>query len=324
MKAVIYTHYGRPDVLQLKEIDKPQPEDNEVLIRVHATTVNRTDNATTKAIPFFARPITGWFKPKKQTPGTEFSGEVEAIGKDVSSLKVGDRVFGFNDLGSRAQAEYLTISAEYATTIPEGISYKQAAASSEGAHYAHTFLKKVDIQPGQDILVYGASGGIGSAAVQLLKTRDVNVTAVCGTRNVELMKSIGADHVIDYTRQDFTKGEKKYHHIFDAVGKVSFFKCWRVLLPGGVYISSDLGFMGQNLFLPLITPLIKPLIGNKKAVFPLPTDIPGSLALIKRLMAEGRFTPIIDREFPLENIVEAYRYVEKEHKTGNVVVNILP
>ncbi len=322
MKAIVYTQYGPPDVLQLKELDKPVPKDNEILVKVHATTVNRTDNAMVKAIPIFARIVTGLFKPRKQTPGTEFAGEVEAIGEEVSSLKIGDRVFGFDDLGSRSQAQYLTIREDRALAIPANTGYEQAAASSEGAHYAYNFINKVKIKQGQDVLVYGASGAIGSALVQLLKYFGVNVTAVCGTRNVELTKSLGADKVFDYTRDDFTKDAQKYNYVFDAVGKVSFFKCRHLLKPDGVYISSDLGYMAQNIFLPVITPIIRPLIGNKKTIFPFPTDIHGTLSLLKKLMEEGRFKAVIDRKFPLEHIVEAYRYVEQGHKTGNVVITV--
>ena len=193
MKAVVYMRYGPPEVLQLKDIEKPVPKPNEVLVKVHAATVNRTDNATVKAIPFFARLVTGLLKPKRTTPGTEFAGEVEAIGSAVTTLRVGDRVFGFDDQGSRAQAEYLAIREDFAAVIPDDISFEQAAASSEGAHYARNFINKVNIKPGQTILVYGASGAIGSAMVQLLKALGVKVTAVCGTRNIKLVKSLGAE-----------------------------------------------------------------------------------------------------------------------------------
>jgi NADPH:quinone reductase-like Zn-dependent oxidoreductase len=324
VKAAIYEKYGPPDVLQLKEVEKPTPRDNEILVKVHATTVNRTDNATIKAIPFFARLVTGLFKPKKQTPGTEFAGEIEAVGKNVSSLRVGDKVFGFDDQGSGSHAQYLTISEDRAITIPKNITYEQAAASNEGAHYAYNFINKVNLKKGQNVLVNGATGAIGSAAVQLLKYFDVNVTAVCDTKNIELVKSLGANKVIDYTKEDFTKTDQKYNFVFDTVGKSSFFKCKQLLQPGGVYISSDLGYMAQNVFLPLITPIIKPLIGNKKTVFPIPTDIRGSLLLIKKLIESGKFKAVIDRKYPLEQIVEAYRYVEKGQKTGNVVITVEP
>lgn len=318
MKAIVYTKYGSPDVLQLKEVEKPVPQDYEVLIRVHATTVNRTDCATIRAIPFFMRIITGLFKPKKQIPGTEFAGEIEAVGKNVSSLKAGDKVFGFDDQGSGSHAQYMTIKEDNVIIIPDNISYKQAAASSEGAHYAYNFIKKVDLKKGQNVLVNGATGAIGSAAVQLLKYFNVNVTAVCDTKNIELVKSLGANKVIDYTKGDFTKDKQKYDFVFDTVGKSSYFKCKHLLQPGGVYISSDLGYMAQNIFLPLITPMI----GNKKTIFPTPTDIRGSILLIKSLIEQDKFKAVIDRELPLEQIVEAYKYVEKGQKTGNVVITV--
>jgi len=322
MKAIVYQKYGSPDVLELKEVEKPTSKDNEVLIRIHATTVNRTDYATIRAIPFFLRLVTGLFKPKKQIPGTEFAGKIEGIGKNVSSLKTGDRVFGFDDQGSESHAQYMTISEDKAITIPENITYEQAAASTEGAHYAYNFINKVNIKKGQKVLVNGATGAIGSAAVQLLKYFDVNVTAVCATKNIELVKSLGASKVIDYTKEDFTKDDQKYNFVFDAVGKSSFFKCKKLLQPGGVYISSDLGYMAQNIFLPLITPIIKPMIGNKKTVSPISVDIRGSILLIKKLMEQGKFKAVIDRILPLEDIIEAYRYVLKGHKTGNVVITI--
>ena len=322
MKAIVYTHYGSPDVLQLREVEKPVPGDNEVLVKVVATTVNRTDCATIRAIPFFLRIITGLFKPKKQIPGTEFSGTIEAIGENILSLKVGDRVFGFEDQGAKSHAQYLTISEDKAVTIPENITYEQAAASSEGAHYAYNFINKVDLERGQDVLVNGATGAIGSAAVQLLKYFGANVTAVCATKNVELVKSLGADKVIDYLKEDFTKDDQKYNFVFDAVGKSSFFKCRHLLEPGGVYISSDLGYLSQNIFLPLITPIIKPLIEHKKTIFPTPVNIRESLLLVKKLIEQGKFRAVIDSELPLEHIVEAYKYVEKGKKTGNVVITL--
>jgi NADPH:quinone reductase-like Zn-dependent oxidoreductase len=323
MKAIVYTKYGPPDVLQLKEIAKPIPKDNEVLIKIHATTVNRTDCATIRAKPFFMRIVTGLFKPKKQIPGTEFAGEIEAVGKSVSSLKVADKVFGFDDQGSGSQAQYMTISQDNGlTTIPRDTTFEQAAASTEGAHYAYNFIKKVNLKSGQKVLVNGATGAIGSAAVQLLKYLGLKVTAVCNTKNIELVKSLGADKVIDYTKEDFTKDEEKYNFIFDTVGKSSFFKCKPLLQSGGIYISSDLGYMAQNVFLSLIAPIIKPMIGNKKTIFPVPTDIKGSVLLIKKLIEEGKFKAVIDRKYPLEQIVEAYKYVEAGHKTGNVVITV--
>jgi NADPH:quinone reductase-like Zn-dependent oxidoreductase len=322
MKAIVYTKYGSPDVLQIREVDKPTPSDNELLIKVHATTVNRTDCATIRAKPFFMRIITGLFKPKKQIPGSEFAGEVEAVGKSVASFKAGDMVFGFDDEGAMSQAQYLTITEDKLAIIPENISYEQAAASSEGAHYAYNFINKVDLKKGQSVLVNGATGAIGSAAVQLLKFYDVNVTAVCATKNVELVKSLGADKVIDYTTQDFTQDEQQYHYVLDTVGKSSIFKCQKLLRPGGVYISSDLGFLAQNMYLPFITPFIKSILGDKKTAFPYPSNIKRTLLLIRKLMEKEKFAAVIDRNFTLEQIVDAYKYVEKGHKTGNVVITV--
>jgi len=322
MKAIIYTRYGSPDVLQFKEIEKPTPKDNELLIKIYATTVNRTDCATIRGIPFFARIVTGLLKPQKQTPGSEFAGKIEAIGKGVSSLNVGDRVFGFDDQGSESHAQYMTLKEENVMIIPENISYEEAAASSEGFHYAYNFINKIDLKKGKDVLVNGATGAIGSAAVQLLKYFGVNITAVCSTKNIELVKSLGANKVFDYTKEDFTEDLQRYDFIFDAVGKSSFFKCKHLLQPGGGYASSDLGYMAQNIFLPIITPIIKPMIGNKKTIFPMPTDVRRSLLLIKDLMEKNKFKTVIDRKFSFEKIVEAYKYVEKGQKIGNVVITV--
>jgi NADPH:quinone reductase-like Zn-dependent oxidoreductase len=319
MKAVVCTRYGPPEVLQFKEVEKPVPKDNEVLIKVHAATVNRTDCALLRARPFVVRFITGIFKPKKQIPGTEFAGEIEAVGKNVMSFNIGDRVFGFHDIGSGSHAEYMTISEDKAlTTIPGDMTYGQAAASTEGAHYAYNFIKKVNLKSGQRILVNGATGAIGSAAVQLLNYYGANVTAVCRGKHFELVKSLGANEVIDYTQEDFTEYDRTYSFIFDTVGKSSFAKCKPLLEPGGAYISSELGYMAQNLFFALTTPIL----GNKKVKFPLPMDCRGSILFFKQLIEEGKFKAVIDREYPLEQIVEAYTYVETGQKIGNVVVTL--
>jgi NADPH:quinone reductase-like Zn-dependent oxidoreductase len=319
MKAIVCTKYGPPDVLQLKEVEKPTPKDNEVLVRVNATTVNRTDSAMIRAKPFIMRFFTGLFKPNNQILGTEFAGKIEAVGKDVMSFKVGDKVFGLNDNGLSSHAQYMTILEDKALTIiPENITYEQAAASTEGAHYAFNFINKVTIKSGQKVLVNGASGAIGSAAVQLLKYFGANVDAVCNTKNIKLVRSLGADKVFDYTKEDFTKDDQKYDFVFDTVGKSSFAKCKPLLQPGGIYISSELGYMAQNIFFALVTPVI----GNKKVRFPLPVDCKRSVLFIKKLIEEGKFKAVIDRKYPLEQIVEAYKYVETGQKTGNVVITV--
>ncbi len=325
MKAIVYTQYGSQDVLTLKDIDKPVPKENEILVKVHATTVNRTDCATLTAKPFIMRFFLGLFKPKKPILGTEFAGDIEAVGKTITSFKKGDRVFGFGDYIVGSYARYMVISADRAlTTIPESIPYEQAAASIEGAHYAYNFLNKTVIRNGQKVLVNGATGGIGSAMVQLLKTHKAHVTAVCSTKNIELVKSLGAARVIDYTKVDFTKDTQKYDFVFDAVGKSTFGKCKRLLKPGGVYISSEFGPVMQNLFFSMITAIVGsvPGQGGKKVLFPYPSNIIGSVLYIKNLIEEGKFNPVIDRTYPLEQIADAFEYVLKGQKTGNVVITL--
>lgn len=319
MKAIVCEKYGPPDVLQYMEVDKPVPKENEVLIKVHAATVNRTDCAILRAKPFIMRFFTGLWRPGNPVLGTEFAGEIEAAGKNTSSYQAGERVFGFNDKGVGSHAQYMVFPGDKAlTTIPENISYEQAAASIEGAHYAYNIINKVKIESGQHILVNGATGGIGSAAVQLLKTYGVNITAVCNREHFELVQSLGVTRCIDYTKDDFTKNDQIFDYVFDTVGKSSFAKCKPILKSGGAYISSELGFMSQNIFLALITPFA----GEKKVKFPIPIDIKRSLALIKKLIEEGKYNAVIDRQYPLEKIAEAYSYVEKGQKIGNVVINI--
>jgi NADPH:quinone reductase-like Zn-dependent oxidoreductase len=325
MKAIVYTKYGPPSVLQLKEVERPVPSDNEILVKVRATTVNRTDCANLRAKPFIMRFSMGLFNPKNPILGTEFAGDIEAIGNAVSSFNIGDKVFGFDDSGISSYAEYLVISDDKGlATIPENITYEQAAASIEGAHYAYNFINKVDLKSGNKVLVNGASGGIGSATVQLLKYYDALITAVCNTKNMELVKSLGASRVIDYTKEDFTKDKEKYDFIFDSVGKSSFGKCKLLLKPGGVYISSELGWMAQNLFFALITAIFGSLPGQdrKKVKFPYPPNIRRSVDLIKNLIEKEKFKSVIDRSYPLEQVPEAFVYVEKGQKTGNVVITL--
>lgn len=319
MKAVIHPKYGAPEVLQLKEVKEPVCKDNEVMVKVYAATVNRTDCAMLRAKPFIMRFYTGLFNPKSPVPGTDFAGEIVSLGSKVSSFKIGDRVFGFADMGLGSHAEYMTIREDEALDIiPENINYKQAAASIEGAHYAVNFFNKVELEPGQRVLINGATGAIGSAALQIAKYYGAKVDAVCEGKNRELVKSLGADVIYDYNSEDFTKSNEKYDYIFDAVGKSSFGKCKKILCPGGIYISSELGKNSENIFYSLFTPIF----GNKKVKFPFPTDRPRSVRFIKKLMADGKFEPIIDREYPIEEIIKAFKYVETGQKLGNVVINI--
>lgn len=301
------------------EVEKPSPKENEILVKVQASTVNRTDCGLLRANPFVLRLITGLLKPKRISMGTEFSGNIVDLGKDVKSVKVGDKIFGFDDGGLGSHAEYMIINEDTAfETMPESISYQEAAASLEGAHYAYNFIDKVQIKPNQKALVNGATGAIGSAMVQLLKSYNVNVTATSRTENIELVKSIGADRVIDYTKDDFTESGEKFDFVFDTVGKSSFGKCKPLLSSGGVYISSELGAYLQNPFLALITSIA----GNKKVKFPIPFNIKRSIVFIKKLIEEGKFKSVIDREYALEDIVKAYNYVETGEKIGNVVISI--
>lgn len=317
MRASIHKKYGNPEVLEIREILKPIPKNTEVLVKVKATTVNRTDCAMLTAKPFIMRFLTGLVKPRNPILGTDFAGEIEAVGESVSKFKVGDKVFGFDDTGVSSQARYLTISTTKAiVTIPENIPFEQAAASIEGMHYAYNCINKVNFKAGQKVLVNGATGAIGSAMLQLAIYFGGVVTVVCNTKNVGLMKELGAVKVIDYQKEDFTKTPEKFDYIFDSVGKSTFGKCKPLLLPKGIYISSELGPGAQNLFYALLTPIF----GGKKVVFPFPHNIPASLALVKKMMIEGEFKPIIDRKYPLAQIADAYRYVLTGEKIGNVVI----
>jgi NADPH:quinone reductase-like Zn-dependent oxidoreductase len=326
MRAAVHTSYGPPEVVRIAEVDKPTAKDNQVLVKVHATTVNRTDSGFRAGKPFIVRFITGLIRPKVTVLGNEFAGEVEAVGAGVTSFAAGDRVFGYSGLqhGSRfgAHAEYLAIS-EHASlaTIPANLSYEQAAPSTEGAHYALTMLRTAKIQQGQDVLVYGATGAIGSAAVQLLKSLGAQVTAVCATEHVELVRGLGADRVIDFTVEDFTRDAQRYEVVLDAVGKSSFFRCRRLLKPGGSYLSSDGGPLNQNLVLVLIAPLVG-VVGGRKVLFRVPRDDQEMVRQFKELLETGAFKPVIDRRYRLDQIVEAYRYVETGQKIGNVVISV--
>ena len=319
MKAIIYTQYGPPEVARLAETEKPVPKDNEVLIKINAATVNRTDCGFRSAEYFIVRFFSGLLRPKNKILGNEFAGDVEAIGKNVQSFKPGDRVFGYNDTKFGAHAEYMVMAADDPiTTMPENISYEEAAPITEGAHYALCDIRAAKIKAGQKILINGATGAIGSAAVQIVKYLGAEVTAVCATKNMDLVKSLGADTVIDYTKEDFTKINQTFDVVFDAVGKSSFGKCKRLLKKGGIYMSTELGYMSQNPFLALITPLL----GGKKVLFPLPTIKKEDVVFLKQLVETGSFKPVIDRSYPLEQVVDAYRYVETGQKTGNVVINV--
>lgn len=317
MKAIVHTQYGPPEVARLKEVEKPKPTQNEVLIKIYATTVNRTDCGFRSAEYFISRFFSGLFRPNQQILGCEFAGIVEEIGPEVKEFKIGDSVFGFDDVKFGGHAEYKVIAEDKAvTTIPEGLSFEIAAAIGEGAHYAWCDIRAAKIQKGQNVLINGATGAIGSAAVQLVKYLGARVTAVCDTKNVNLVKSLGADMVIDYKKEDFTQLRETFDVVFDAVGKSSFGKCKRLLKKGGIYMSTELGYMSQNPFLAMITPLM----GGKKVLFPIPVTTKSDIEFLKKLTAEKHFKPVIDSTYKLEEIVAAYRFVETGQKTGNVVI----
>ena len=317
MKAAIRSTYGPPDVISIEEVKTPAPKDHEILVRVHAATVNRTDCGILSGKPLLIQCFTGLGKPNSPTPGTDFAGEVESVGKLVTAFKAGDKVWGFNDNGLASHAQYLRISERAAVLkIPANITYEQAAASAEGAHYAINFINKVKLKVGQKVLVNGATGAIGSAAVQILKYRGIYVVAVCDTKNVALVASMGPDKIVDYKKEDFTKLNEKFDFVFDAVGKSTFGKCKPLMLPGGIYISSELGPNAENLYLPLITKIR----GGQRVIFPVPYNIKGSLNYMQNLLEKGKFKPLIDRKYPLEKIREAYQYVASGQKTGNVIL----
>ena len=317
MRAVVHDRYGPPEVLRLDDVERPVPEDDEVLVRIHATTVNRTDTGLRAARPFISRFFTGLLQPKHTILGMEFAGEVEAVGAAVTEFAVGDRVFGGKGFGAHAEFLCIRESAPLAH-MPAGVTFDEAAAVTDGAMLALACLGKADLRDGRSILVYGASGSVGTAGVQLAKHFGAHVTAVCATKNVELVRSLGADEVIDYTQEDFTKNGKTYDVIFDAVGKHSFRRSRRSLKPNGTYIETDLGFMWH---VPLLL-LATRWVGDKKLKMGIAQYTKENVLLVKELMEAGKYRAVIDRRYPLEDVIEATEYVETGQKTGNVVLTV--
>src|SRR5216683_2974454 len=325
MRAVVYDTYGPPEVLRVEDVDRPIPKDDEVLVKVRASTVNRLDVHTREAnrksgvgLSLLSRLVSGVRRPRQRILGSEFAGEVVAVGAAVSEFAVGDRVFGNSGLRFGAHAEFMCMpeSARIAH-MPTGMSFEEAAPATDGGLNALTCLTPADLRKGRRILIYGASGAIGTAGVQLARYFEADVTAVCSTKNVELVRSLGADRVIDYTKEDFTKNGQTYDVIFDAVGKRSFKQCRDSLEPGGLYLPTD---GAVNILLALM-PSRK---GAKRVVFQLPPRQPKKDVLfLKELIEAGKFRPVIDRTYPLEDVIEATRYVETEQKVGNVVLTII-
>lgn len=322
--------YGPPEVVEITDIQRPSPADDELLIQVHATTVNRTDCGYRGGKPFLIRFLSGWRRPKVSVLGTEFAGVVEGTGDTVTSFQVGDRICGWCEGTFGAHAEYMTIRADRALNclIPEGMAFEEAAPSTEGSHYALSFLRRAGVEAGQDVMVYGATGAIGSAAVQLAKGLGLSVTAVCGTEYVGLVNRLGADRVIDYMTEDYTRDTGKYDLVIDAVGKSSFWKCRRLLKPKGIYTASDRPWAQKpGMFIPvflgwLLVSGLTRLLGGRRQMFVVPHSDPEGLRWLKEQIESGTFRPVIDRTYTLDQIVDAYRYVESGQKIGNVVIKV--
>jgi NADPH:quinone reductase-like Zn-dependent oxidoreductase len=318
MKAIVCTEYGFPDVMQLKELEKPTPRENEVLIKIYATTVTSADLRIRKADPFPVRFFYGFIRPKNNTVlGSELAGEIEAVGKNVKEFKVGDLVFAGTGTNLSANAEYICLPEKGAIAIkPTNMTYEEAASVPFGATTSLIFLRdKGKIQSGQEVLIYGASGAVGTAAVQIAKSFGAKVTGVCSTANLQLVKSLGADKVIDYTKEDFTQSGKTYNIIFDTVGKSSFSGCLSSLKKNGLYLRA----VHINL-LPIIRGLWTSITSSKKVIGGVAMERKEDLIFLKELIESGRIKSVIDRHYPLEQTAEAHRYVEQGHKKGNVVI----
>lgn len=317
MKAAVNTRYGSPDVVTIKEVATPKPGAGEVLVEVHATTVSRSDCGMLHGHPFFLRAMTGLFRPKVNILGMDFAGVVVEAGADVTSFRPGDRIFGLSPDRYGAHAYYLCVAETGPVAVmPDGADFREVVLC-EGAWYANTFLEDFGIGPGHRILVYGASGAIGTAAVQLAKSRGADVTAVAAGRHLDLLRSLGADRVIDYTAENFTGIGETFDFVLDAVGKTSYFACRPLLKPEGRFSATDLGPWWQNMWLPMWFGAI----GSKRVAFPMPKASKALVEFLKARIEAGELRAVIDRVYPFEEIVDAYRYVETAQKTGIVVID---
>ncbi len=329
MKAAVSRRYGKPGVVRIEEVDTPSPAPGQILVRVRATTVNRTDCGYRGAAPFLIRFFSGIRRPKTLTWGTEFAGEVVGLGEGATRFAIGERIAGWCEGTFGAHAEYLTVAERrLIARIPEGWNFQEAAPSTEGSHYALAGLRLAKMQPGMAVLVYGASGAIGSAAVQLAKLMGFAVTAVCGTAALDRVRALGPDRVIDYQTQDITTPTERYDLVFDAVGKLSYRTARRLLKPKGVYCPMDRPLLHTRfMFVPvflnwLVMSLLTRLFGGKRMVFIGPGVDREGVAWLTERIESGEFRPLIDRTYPLDQIVAAYRFVESGQKVGNVVIAV--
>lgn len=317
MKAAVYTQYGPPEVLQVKEVERPVPKDNEILVRVEATAVNSGDWRLRKADPFAVRFIFGLLKPKINILGSVFSGKIESVGEDVKLFKAGDEIFGHTDMRFGAYAEYICLPESGTLALkPNTIKHTEAAVIPFGGAAALHFIKKALIEPGQKVLVNGASGAVGSSAIQLAKYFGANVTGVCGTSNIDLVKSLGADNVVDYTKTDFTKDGEMYDVIFDTVNKIPFSQCIKSLNKNGVLIlsSAETSEMLRGFWTSMTS--------SKTVLTGVIRHNAEDINFLKKLIEANKLKPVIDKIYPLEQIAEAHAYVEKGHKKGNVAIAI--
>jgi len=324
MKAIVYEKYGPPDVLQLKEVEKPTPKDDEVLIKVHAASANPADWHLLRATPFLARLAVGLLKPKYKILGSDIAGRVDAVGRNVKQFHPGDEVFGDRfACGWGGFAEYVAVAENRIALKPANVTFEEAAAVPLAAFTALQGLRKGQIQSGQKVLINGASGGVGTFAVQIAKSFGAEVTGVCSTRNLDMVRSIGADHVVDYTQEDFTKNGQHYDLILDAVGNRSAADYKRALNPNGICVVAGFTTMSHMLFQVVFLGAWVSMTGSKK-IGAMGTVIPNKedLVFIKELLETGKVVPVIDRRYPLSETAEAIRYLEEGHAQGKVVITV--
>ena len=319
MRSVFRKTYGQPSDLSVRDLPIPQPEQDEILVRIYAASVSRTDSGVLRGKPFVFRFFAGFPRPRFHATGCDFAGIVEGTGTNVTEFKIGDQVFGFHDTGLGTHAQYATISTRRAIFhIPDSMTFAQAVGCTEGAFYAVNFLNQVTLTADSRVLVIGGTGAIGSAAIQLLAARGIHVDAVCPMQHSEMVMGLGASKIFDFTKSDHLIPHAPYDFVFDAVGKSRFKLCKPILSPTGIYISSELGSHGENLVLPLITKITR----GQRVIFPIPKDPRGSLEQVRALAQSGKFQAVLDRTYSIDQIQQAFDYVESGKKIGTVVIDL--